>query len=95
MPSKTVDKEELILALSGDSERIEVLKDSLIDSSRWSLIYEVIFLDGEDGKTWSTTYTTGATENQDQGPFEYDDEMVPCIEMEAAKIVVETYKVKA
>ena len=38
------------------------IEDNIIDTSRWSIIHEIIFEDG--GKFYRTTYSVGATEMQ-------------------------------
>lgn len=54
------------------------IEETLIDNSRWSLYYEIIFEDG--GKYWQTGYSCGATECQDEAPWEYETE-VECVEV--------------
>ena len=48
-----------------------VLKE-LVDTSRWSTIHEVVYKDLETGKFYESSYRKGATESQDERPYEYD-----------------------
>lgn len=57
-----------------------VVRDIIVDNSRWSLQHELIFK--FDGKLYRAYYSVGATEMQDERPWEYEDE-VKCIEVMA------------
>lgn len=60
----------------------------IIDTTRWSGIYELIF--EYEGKYWRTHFSTGLTEMQDESPWEYEDE-VECEEVEKRMIQVEAW----
>ena len=47
--------------------------DRIVNTTRWSIIHEIVFED--NGKFYMTTYSEGATECQDERPWEYDDEI--------------------
>lgn len=60
----------------------EVIKDEITSHSRWSVGHVMIFKVLATGKYYSTYYSVGATEYQDEGPYEYGedeecDEVVP------------------
>lgn len=59
--------------------------DRIIDTTRWSIVHEIVFED--NGKFYMTTYSEGATECQDERPWEYDDE-VKCTEVELKEVKV-------
>ncbi len=61
------------------------VEDNVIDNSRWSIHHELIFK--HDGKFYSTSYSVGATECQDERPWEYEDE-VECTEVTQQEIKV-------
>lgn len=61
------------------------IKDDIIENSRWSIIHEIIFED--NGKFYKTEYSVGATEMQDERPWEYEDE-IECTEVELKKVTV-------
>lgn len=61
------------------------IEDNIIDTSRWSIIHEIIFEDG--GKIYRTTYSEGATEMQWEKPWEYEEE-VECEEVELREVTV-------
>lgn len=54
------------------------LEDKILGKSRWSLLHAIIF--ELDGKFYRTSYSTGATEGQDESPWEYEEE-INCIEV--------------
>lgn len=75
---------------SGKKLTLEVVKSTLIDSGRWSLVYERIYKDLDTGKLYSTTYSAGATECQDERPYENDGPEVEFTEVVAReKIIIE------
>ena len=61
------------------------IEDKVIDNSRWSIQHEIIF--EHEGKFYRTHYQVGATESQDEGPWEYDDE-IECTEVAQKEITV-------
>ena len=83
--SKTdlVDNEEVDLPYSVAPSRGMIIRDTVYDNSRWAIHHELIF--ELDGKTYLTYYSRGATECQDEQPWEYDDE-ISCDEVEAKEV---------
>jgi hypothetical protein len=65
-----------------DGKKYVQIENNLIDKSRWSLHYELVFsLQEEDeGDTtyWIVDYSRGATEIQDEGPFADEGDEVSC-----------------
>lgn len=45
----------------------------IIENTRWSIVHEAIFLHKPSGKHYSLVWSRGATEQQDESPFEYDE----------------------
>lgn len=87
MPTKTFSKEllqELIYSRIGETmtfgdpaKYYHVVVNEIADTSRWSIHYDFVFRTEEDGKFWETSYSRGATESQDESPFENEpDEVV-------------------
>lgn len=73
------DKEELIsLTEEGETGKLRVVKDSLLDTTRWSSLHLLVFENKEDGALYRTTYSRGLTEMQDESPFEYDTGPIDC-----------------
>lgn len=60
----------------------------IVDTTRWSIIHEIVFED--NGKFYMTTYSEGATEYQDERPWEYDDE-IKCTEVELKEVKVKKW----
>ena len=71
---------QLLLRKLGSKDEVE---NSVIDTSRWSTHYEFIFK--HDGKVYRTYYKRGATEMQDEEPWEYED-MVDCDEVKKVEV---------
>lgn len=45
----------------------------IVDNTRWSVIKEGVYKHKESGKYYRFSWSVGATEYQDEQPFEYDD----------------------
>lgn len=56
-----------------DHDDFELISKEITDTSRWSIFYENIYKRISDGKFFKTNYSEGATECQDESPYEYDD----------------------
>ena len=84
---KVFNKEYLTkeLGLPYDCKLIE---DDIINTTRWSIVHEIVFED--KGKFYMTTYSEGATEYQDERPWEYEDE-VKCTEVELKEVKVKKW----
>lgn len=84
---KVFNKEYLTkeLGLPYDCRLIE---DDIIDTTRWSIVHEIVF--ENNGKFYMTTYSEGATECQDERPWEYDDE-IECTEVELKEVKVKKW----
>lgn len=56
----------------GDAE-FKVIKDKIIENSRWSILHSLIIQRISDGKFFRDSYSVGATEMQDEGAWEYNE----------------------
>jgi hypothetical protein len=56
-----------------DTNEFQVIKDDIVGTSRWSELHRVVFKRIEDGTLWAMRYSVGATEMQDEQPFENTD----------------------
>jgi hypothetical protein len=70
----------------------DVIDTKLLDHGRWSLRYEQIFR--FDGKIYVTQFSKGATEMQDERPYDYAPEQIECPEMEEYILPVTQYRLK-
>lgn len=73
-------KQVLINILWENHDTAEVLQDTIVGTSRWSERHEIVFKYND--ATYITHYSCGATENQDESPFEYANDEVECYEAE-------------
>ena len=74
-----------------DLDIYEVLEDEIVDTSRWSNIYEMVFRVKETGLLYATSYSRGATEMQDESPYEWDKDTIECDEVVETKVEVVRY----
>ncbi|MCK4245561.1 MAG: hypothetical protein KAX20_08055 [Candidatus Omnitrophica bacterium] len=88
-------KKEILKGLANedyDRDVFDIIKDELIDTSRWSNIYEMVFRDKASEKLYLSSYSRGATESQDERPYEYSSEEVEVIEVEEYQETVTKYR---
>ena len=64
------------------------IMNKIIDTTRWSIIHEIVFED--NGKFYQTTYSEGATECQDERPWEYESE-ITCYEVELKEVTIKKW----
>lgn len=72
-------KETLREMLWEDVDGFEIVENEISGTSRWSIHYRLVFK--HDGKFYLTSYSVGATESQDESPFEYSPDEVECKEV--------------
>jgi hypothetical protein len=68
----TLTAEEGRSIVYDDHDDFELISSEISDTSRWSIFYENIYKRISDGKFFKTNYSVGATECQDERPYEYD-----------------------
>jgi hypothetical protein len=56
-----------------DTDDFRVIEDKITGTSRWSELHRVVFERIADTTLWAMRYSVGATEQQDEQPFEFDD----------------------
>jgi len=69
----------------------ETITDEVTDTSRWSIHHERVFK--HEGKFYVTYYSRGATECQEESPYQYEnDDEIECPEVEPVEKVTTVYK---
>lgn len=74
---------------------INQISNKIISHERWSIIYELIFefiTKENEVKYYKVNYSVGATECQDETPFQYDKDLIMCYEVKPAKKVITVYE---
>lgn len=56
-----------------DGDRGAIIRNDILDNSRWSIRHRIVVK--LDEKYYSAKYSVGATEQQDEGPWEYEKEV--------------------
>ncbi|MNK09912.1 hypothetical protein D3C87_279120 [compost metagenome] len=76
-----------------DNTELETISDEQFDTSRWSIHSRLIFkhIDGDVETFYYVDYSEGATEQQDERPFEYEDDEIECFQAEPKKVEVIQY----
>jgi hypothetical protein len=77
------------IGLPWDCEGGEIVSDTMIDHGRWTIEHEIVFRlpCQKPGEAWRANYRVGATETQDERPWEYDKE-VECTLVQAVEQIV-------
>lgn len=68
----------------------EIVLNEITDTSRWSVHYDLVFKFGD--KFYRTHYSRGATENQDESPFEWEPDEIDCEEVFPTEKTVIVYE---
>lgn len=92
--SKDFTNEELRLMAYDDCEYLTKVDSKIEDIGRWSIFYKVVFLDDRDGKYYTSKYSVGATEHQEERPYEYESDIISCKEVELKEVMVKQWVVK-
>jgi hypothetical protein len=56
-----------------DTEQFKIMEDIITGHDRWSVFHSLVIKDTYSDKFYETEYRVGATENQDERPFEHTD----------------------
>jgi len=78
--------------LTDGVEVAEIIHDKVTDTSRWSVHHECVFK--LNGNFYRTYYSFGATEMQDESPYEYDGDWVEVEEVVPKEVTVVKYVLK-
>jgi hypothetical protein len=89
---KLFSKEALQDLVGGQSDTLVEVQNALADTSRWSVHYDLVFREIATGKLYETSYSCGATESQDESPFEYEGDEIACVEVKAVEKTVTVYE---
>lgn len=71
----------IAMLYDGDESILKKIEGKIIDTSRWSILYSVIFQCIETGKYYCSGYSEGATESQDESAYEHEGEEIECQEV--------------
>ncbi len=83
--------DEWYLPFDGNEEEgVEVIEDMISDHTRWSVHHKLIVRIKD--KFYKTTYSIGATEGQDERPWEYND-VVTFTEVQKVEKMVHVWEV--
>lgn len=86
---------DLIDCSVGQSEdNLHLIQNEIINKSRWSIIYEIVFKDTNTGKFYNSCYSRGATECQDERPYQDEGDEVECQEVFPHEVISVIYTAK-
>lgn len=73
----------------------EVVENEIIDHSRWTVSYNLVFKHTDSTgleRFYSSCYDVGATECQDESPYDNEDDEVECAEVRPVEKTVIVYE---
>lgn len=59
--------------VDGEDSNFVTIEDKIVGTRRWSIEYEIVVQRKTDGKYFKDGYSRGATEMQDEQPYEYSE----------------------
>jgi len=68
------------------------MEDSIVENDHWAILHSMVFK--FEGKFYQSSYRVGATEMQDESPYEYDGDqegMVECFEVVQKEVVTKVW----
>ena len=87
-----VSKDTLVeLAHGGSDPDWEVVHEEPISKSRWSINHTNIIKQLSTNRFFSTHFQRGATEYQEQEPYEYEPEEIELVEFVPVEVTVTKY----
>ena len=81
-------KKDFLLELMDDNLYVY---DKIRSHGRWSVRHEWVF--AHEGKFYKSFYSVGATEYQDESPYEYDGDEIECPEVMPVEKTIIVYEV--
>ena len=84
-------KEEALLILDDDHEKYKLIEDTMEGNGRCGIYHTIVVQELESNNFYISSYSVGATENQDEGPWEHED-TVDFYEAEAYETTVTEYR---
>lgn len=93
MIKKMFKVNEIEELLYGDSDSLNNISDSIVDSDRWYIQHEIIFQEKESEKYYSVYYDEPATDGESCFRVGSDNN-VECVEVVPVQVTVTQYKMK-
>ena len=73
---------------------LKLIQEEIVYTSRWTIINERIYQNLDDNTYWQTNYSVGATECQDESPYEYDGDEIEFTQVFPKEVVTTVYVAK-
>jgi len=78
--------------LWGENDEYEIVSDDVEDNDRWSIHHCLVVKHLPTDKFYQTYYSVGATEQQDESPFELGDDKNEWDEVEQVEVLTKVWK---
>lgn len=67
----TTEDAQALASKDYDESIYNVISDDILGKTRWSYQRRLVVQTISDGRFWASVYSIGATESQDESPYEY------------------------
>jgi hypothetical protein len=78
------------LACDDNVEGFKIVENKIVDHRRWSIVYRIVV--EKDGKFYASSYSIGATESQDESPYENDGDQIDFPEVQKKEVLTIVYE---
>lgn len=86
-----LSSEDALNLVYDELEDWQKIESHIVGHSRWSVQHEGIYQYMPTGKFYKFKWSVGATEYQDESPFQYEDEVEP-IEVQPTFVTVQKWE---
>jgi hypothetical protein len=76
-----------------DAAKYVIVQNEIVDHTRWGIVFDLVFMTKDDERYWYKSYQVGATECQDEGPFDDEGDTVECQEVAPYEVSIIKYRV--
>jgi len=73
-----------------DGDFYKLVENDIADRGRWTITYEMVFKYNDD--FYRTYYNIGATEQQYESPFEYENDLIKCKKVNRVEKTIIVYE---
>lgn len=92
MATAAFKREDLIDLTDGNCEGLVSVENRITSTGRWSINHKMVFKEEATSKFYMVYYSRGATEQQDESPFEHEPDLVECAEVRPVERLVVVYE---
>ena len=74
-----------------DTDEYKIIETEIVDTTRWATVHVMVFKDLATSKCYRSYFNRGATEMQDERPYEYDNPIIKCHEVVEKEVLTKKW----